>query len=211
MQYIEYSLLEPLWPSEGQNIIAYQDQNMIVIYQAYKHEIADYALKNQHLGGPDFSLNRMSWIKPNFLWMMYRSGWATKHNQERILAIYIDKSTFSKIISDGVLSSYDESLYKTKEAWSEKIKQSDIVIQWDPDHDPTGKKHPQRRAVQIGLRGDTLKRFCTEWILKIEDVTDFVIQQRNKKDPLIPNETVFTPFTKPKALHSIASAFQKVH
>ncbi|MFM7854759.1 MAG: DUF4291 family protein [Flammeovirgaceae bacterium] len=27
------------------------------------------------------SLNRMTWMKPNFLWMMYRSGWATKHNQ----------------------------------------------------------------------------------------------------------------------------------
>src|SRR5262245_56200485 len=22
----------------------------------------------------------MSWVKPNFLWMMYRSGWATKEN-----------------------------------------------------------------------------------------------------------------------------------
>ena len=29
--------------------------------------------KNGHFGG-EFSLNRMSWIKPNFLWMMYRSA-----------------------------------------------------------------------------------------------------------------------------------------
>jgi len=26
-------------------------------------------------------MNRMTWIKPNFLWMMYRSGWASKKNQ----------------------------------------------------------------------------------------------------------------------------------
>lgn len=191
MQYTSYSLLEPTWPSEGQHIIAYQEKDMIVIYQAYKHEIAEYALKNQHLGGPSFSLTRMSWIKTNFLWMMYRSGWATKPNQERILAIYIDKSVFEKFILNGVISNYDASIYETKEIWSEKIKQSDIVIQWDPDHEPSGKKHPKRRAVQIGLRGETLKHFCNEWIIKIEDMTDFVIQERNKKDPLIPNETIY--------------------
>ena len=31
----------------------------------------------------------MSWIKTSFLWMMHRSGWGTKENQERILQINI--------------------------------------------------------------------------------------------------------------------------
>ncbi len=39
-------------------------------------------------------MNRMTWIKPNFLWMMYRSGWAVKKNQERILAIKLTKKGF---------------------------------------------------------------------------------------------------------------------
>ena len=37
----------------------------------------------------DYSTTRMTWIKPNFLWMMYRSGWAEKKGQENILAIYL--------------------------------------------------------------------------------------------------------------------------
>lgn len=61
-------------PKNGRHILAHQTTDQIVFYQAYNHNIADYAVKNQHLGGPDYSYNRMSWIKPNFLWMMYRCG-----------------------------------------------------------------------------------------------------------------------------------------
>jgi hypothetical protein len=49
-------------------------EEYVVVYQAYKPSIAQFAVENQCLGGPDFSFNRMSWIKPNFLWMMYRCG-----------------------------------------------------------------------------------------------------------------------------------------
>jgi hypothetical protein len=46
----------------------------------------------------------MTWIKTNFLWMMYRSGWATKHNQEKILAITIKKEGFLDILSKAIES-----------------------------------------------------------------------------------------------------------
>jgi hypothetical protein len=36
----------------------------------------------------------MTWIKPSFLWMMYRCGWATKPGQERVLAIQITREGF---------------------------------------------------------------------------------------------------------------------
>jgi len=69
-------------PKSGQHILASQTDNDIIVYQAYKPGIAHFAVENQYLGGPEFSLSRMSWIKPNFLWMMYRCGWAEKENQE---------------------------------------------------------------------------------------------------------------------------------
>ncbi|AYV84482.1 MAG: DUF4291 domain-containing protein [Hyperionvirus sp.] len=189
MEFVEYISQEATLPVDGQKIIAYHDSDNVVVYQAYKQEIADYAIKYQQLGGPDFSLERMSWIKPNFLWMMYRSGWATKSYQERILAIYIKKSTFDKIISLGVPSHFDDKRYETREIWAEQLKKSDVRIQWDPDHYPSGKKHPKRRVIQLGLRGDILKSFCKEWIVRIEDMTDFVISQRGKENPLVPKES----------------------
>jgi hypothetical protein len=37
----------------------------------------------------------MSWIKPNFLWVMYRSGWGTKAGQELTLALRLRRSFFN--------------------------------------------------------------------------------------------------------------------
>src|SRR5215468_2098098 len=73
------------WPKFGRWILAQYDAESIVVYQAYKPEIGHFAAQNGYFGG-EFSLKRMSWIKPNFLWMMYRSGWATKQDQEIVSA-----------------------------------------------------------------------------------------------------------------------------
>ena len=49
----------------------------------------------------------MTWIKPSFLWMMHRSGWATKPGQERVLAIEITRAGFEWALSHAALSHYD--------------------------------------------------------------------------------------------------------
>ena len=93
------------WPKEGFHIMAQYDEDKIIVYQSYRPEIGDFAAKNQYFGG-EFSLERMTWIKPNFLWMMYRAGWASKENQERILAIKIKKSGFTEILKEAVHSTF---------------------------------------------------------------------------------------------------------
>ncbi|KAI1700746.1 hypothetical protein Ddc_17963 [Ditylenchus destructor] len=186
-------------PKSGKHILAHQTTDQIVVYQAYNNEIAEFALANGYFGGAKFSLERMSWIKPGFMWMMYRSGWATKPNQERVLAIYLKKERFEEILLRSVSTSFNSnSQYPNREDWNKALKTSDVLLQWDPDHDPQGGKL-ERRAVQIGLRGETLKDFATNWIEKIEDVTEFVKDQKifvdsNELDKLlVPVETVFMP------------------
>ncbi|WP_428740137.1 DUF4291 family protein, partial [Sulfurimonas sp.] len=61
------------WPSEGKVILAQYDAESITVYQAYNKSIGHYAAEHGVFGG-EFSFSRMTWIKPNFLWMMYRSG-----------------------------------------------------------------------------------------------------------------------------------------
>lgn len=52
--------------------------------RSYNASIAEYAAANKRfVGGPNFNEKRMTWVKPNFLWAMYRSGWAKKQNQDR--------------------------------------------------------------------------------------------------------------------------------
>src|SRR5947209_20300535 len=98
-------------PQEGNYILANQDTKNIVVYQAYNENIGAFAAEHQYLGGAHFKYDRMSWIKPSFLWMMYRCGWASKKDQERVLAIWISKEDFDNILKEAVISSFNPDYY----------------------------------------------------------------------------------------------------
>ncbi len=66
--------------------MAHFDADTINVYQAFSTHIGQYAVMHGSFG-EGFSFSRMSWIKTNFMWMMYRSGWGTKPGQEITLAI----------------------------------------------------------------------------------------------------------------------------
>lgn len=52
-------------------IYAYYNREHIRVYQAYNKQIAEQAVSLQTFGN-NFSLNRMTWIKPSFLWLLKR-------------------------------------------------------------------------------------------------------------------------------------------
>lgn len=173
--YIEQQIKLPI---SGQYIVGQFSDNDIIVYQAFSKTIANYAVQNQKFGGAFYSFNRMSWIKPGFMWMMYRSGWAQKENQERILSIRIKMTGFLEVLNNATHSSYQPAIYASREVWERELKTHKVRLQWDPDHNPKGIKL-DRKAIQLGMKGEILKRFNDEWILEIEDITDFVDAQRN--------------------------------
>ena len=115
----------------------------------------------------------MTWIKPSFLWMMYRCGWAEKENQERVLAIDIKRETFDEIVKNSVISSYKSNLGITEDEWKEKVKNSLVRCQWDSERDIYGKPI-SRRSIQLGIRGEAVVKYVNEWTVKITDITDEV-------------------------------------
>lgn len=177
MKLENYNQQQVHLPSEGKHIIAQTDIETITVYQAFNPQISLYAIDNQRFGGSHYSTTRMTWIKPNFMWMMYRAGWATKPNQERILAIKITLNGFKEILREAVHSSFISDIYAGRETWKIQLSNSDVRLQWDPDHNPIGKKLT-RKAIQLGLRGDIFNKFNEEWIRQIEDITDFVARQK---------------------------------
>ncbi len=185
------------WPQEGHHIMAQYDDEKVIVYQSYRPAIGNFAYRNQFFGGP-FKLTRMTWIKPNFLWMMYRNGWGTKEGQEIVLAIHLKREAFERYLSKAVYSNYQEDIYKTKEAWQEAVKSSEIRLQWDPDHDPYGAK-VDRRAIQIGIRNQEIVSYAKDDILEIEDISAYVNEQyqhvlANRLDDLIlPSEAPYMP------------------
>lgn len=184
------------WPSSGQHIMAHYDDENIVVYQAYCREIGEYAAKHNQFGGA-FSFSRMSWVKPNFLWMMYRSGWGEKEGQEITLAITIPRSLFDEILSLAVPSTFTKKLYETQEDWKHAVAHSNVRLQWDPDHGPQGSPL-ERRAIQLGLRGEVLARYAKDEVLQIEDISNFVSEQKenlqsNSSELLTPVERIYLP------------------
>ena len=185
------------WPAEGRHILAQYDDKSVIVYQAFRQAIARFAIAHGYFGG-DFSYTRMSWVKPNFLWMMYRCGWATKPGQESVLAIRLRRSFFESLLEQAVSSVFEPRLYVTRDEWRTAVVRSSVRLQWDPDHDPAGNK-TARRAIQLGLRGEVLKQYAREAIIEIIDITRFVVQQRVHASAshfaglLTPVEHIFRP------------------
>jgi hypothetical protein len=172
-----YLTQKDCWPAKGQVILAQYDADSIVVYQAYSAATGHFAAKHGYFGG-DFKLSRMTWIKPNFLWMMHRSGWGSKENQEVTLAIRLHRSAFDSILAEAVHSRYIPETYEDQVAWNQAVKNSDVRLQWDPDYSPTGGKL-SRRAIQLGLQGETAIKYAQEFVVSIEDISKFVEEQRH--------------------------------
>lgn len=166
-------------PKEGRQIIGRLEGGNIIVYQAFNPNISKYAVENQKFGGEFYSFNRMSWIKPGFLWMMYRAGWASKEHQQRILAITLPMEHFKTILRNATISSFDETIFATHDEWKTELAKTEVRLQWDPDHDPHGNKQA-RKAIQLGMKGEILKKFAAEWITTIEDITPFVHNEHQK-------------------------------
>jgi hypothetical protein len=141
----------------------------IRVYQAFSDVIADATLNHGTFISPPFSMNRMTWIKPSFLWMMYRAGWGYKDDgQRRILAVDITHDGFNWALAHSCPSERPHGL--DDERWQQLKDASPVRIQWDPERDLhfTPLLH---RTIQIGLSGDAVRLYVRHWIKAITDVT----------------------------------------
>ncbi len=152
-------------------IRAVYNQRTIRVYQAYSNAIADTALQYGRFVSPPFNMERMTWIKPSFLWMMYRAGWGKKEaNQKRLLAIDITRTGFEWALSCAYLAHYESSMPCSYEQWQQQTARSNVLMQWDPERDIH--LHPlSYRTIQIGLRDEALRRYVYDWIESITDIT----------------------------------------
>jgi hypothetical protein len=176
LQLEPYRAQQARWPVRGRHVLAQFDDEQVVVYQAYRPSIGNFAASHGHFLGGGFSLERMSWIKPNFLWMMYRSGWASKEGQEVVLAIWLTRAAFDALLAAAVPSTWDRDRFASREAWQAAVRASDVRLQWDPDHAPSGQPL-ERRAIQLGLRGRAIAAYA-ERPLRIEDISAFARDQR---------------------------------
>lgn len=144
-------------------------EETITVYQAYNPVLGDFAARHGRF--PDsYNRGRMTWIKPSFLWMMYRSGWGTKIRQERVLAITIAREGFEWALSNAASSHYEPGTHASRQEWASSLRKP-VRVQWDPERSLTLRRL-EHRSLQVGLSGEAVTRYVDEWIDDIVDVTE---------------------------------------
>ncbi|MFF7887390.1 DUF4291 domain-containing protein [Streptomyces sp. NPDC007896] len=150
-------------------IRALHTASTITVYQAYSPEIGMPAVRQGRFTAA-WKRDRMTWIKPSFLWMMYRCGWATKAGQETVLAVEITRDGFEWALRHACLSSYVRGLHLDRGTWQHQLKRAPARVQWDPERD-LHLRPLTYRSLQLGLSGEAVGRYADEWTVAISDVT----------------------------------------
>ncbi|MDQ0578750.1 DUF4291 domain-containing protein [Streptomyces rishiriensis] len=141
----------------------------VTVYQAYAPRIGLPAALDGRFP-TTWQRDRMTWIKPSFLWMMYRCGWGTKTGQETVLAVEISRDGFEWALRHACLSSYVRGVHPDRTTWQRQLKTAPARVQWDPERDLRLQPLPYR-SLQLGLSGEAVRRYADEWTLSIRDVT----------------------------------------
>jgi hypothetical protein len=145
------------------------DQDTIVVYQAFSPVIADAVLAAGRFVAP-FSFQRMTWIKPSFLWLMHRSNWAQQSGQQRVLAVRIRRTGWDRALELGLLTAHDPVVFPTAIDWQTRFRRALVHVQWDPERSLRGVALPYS-SIQVGLSRHVIREYAERWVVAMEDLT----------------------------------------
>lgn len=150
-------------------IRAAHTRTTVTVYQAYSPSLGLPAARDGRFP-PAWKRERMTWVKPSFLWMMYRCGWAAKAGQETVLAVEITRDGFDRALAGACLSHYSRGVHADRTDWQRALRESSARVQWDPERDVQLNPLPYR-SLQLGLSGPSSRAYADEWTVSIRDVT----------------------------------------
>ncbi|MFD3642905.1 DUF4291 domain-containing protein [Streptomyces griseus] len=176
-------------------IRARQSATTVTVYQAYRPAIGLPAARDGRFPAA-WKRDRMTWIKPSFLWMMYRCGWGTKEGQEVVLAVEIDRGGLEWALAHAELSHYAAEVHPDQASWKRSLRTAPARVQWDPERDLDLNPLPYR-SLQLGLSGEAARRYADEWTVSVRDVTPLAREvhaavragERERAAALLPVET----------------------
>ncbi|WP_411101545.1 DUF4291 domain-containing protein [Streptomyces sp. cmx-4-9] len=153
----------------ARRIRAVHTANTVTVYQAYDPRLGVPAARDGRFP-PDWKRERMTWVKPSFLWMMYRCGWAAKPGQETVLAIEVTREGFDRALGEACLSHHAPGVHPDRDTWRRALRTASVRVQWDPERDLHLNALPYR-SLQLGLSGPASRAYADEWTVSIRDVT----------------------------------------
>ncbi|MFJ8852931.1 DUF4291 domain-containing protein [Streptomyces sp. NPDC102437] len=180
-------------------IRAQHTDTTVTVYQAYSPLIGGPAVRDGRFPGA-WKRDRMTWIKPSFLWMMYRCDWGLKEGQETVLAVEITREGFDWALEHAELSHYVRGVHPDRATWQRDLRRAPARVQWDPERDLHLNRLPYR-SLQLGLSGEASRRYADEWTVSIRDVTPLARQvhqlvrdgRLDEAAALLPHESPYPP------------------
>ncbi|MFJ7270789.1 DUF4291 domain-containing protein [Streptomyces sp. NPDC099050] len=160
---------DPARSTPRHQIRAAHTAGTVTVYQAYHPRIGVPAARDGRFP-PSWKRERMTWVKPSFLWMMYRCGWATKADQETVLAVEITRAGFDRALGRACLSHYVPGVHADRETWTRTLRTAPARVQWDPERDLHLNPLPHR-SLQLGLSESMSRAYADEWTVSVRDVT----------------------------------------
>ncbi|WP_434589650.1 DUF4291 domain-containing protein [Streptomyces sp. A5-4] len=178
-------------------IRALHTETTVTVYQAYAPSLGLPAARDDRFPAA-WKRDRMTWIKPSFLWMMYRCGWGEKESQETVLAVEIARTGFEWALRNACMSHYVRGLHPDEATWKRELRRAPARVQWDPERDLHLNALPHR-SLQLGLAGEAAGRYADEWTVSITDVTPLARQihalvrtgDLDAATALLPEETAY--------------------
>ncbi|WP_031085171.1 DUF4291 domain-containing protein [Streptomyces sp. NRRL WC-3549] len=176
-------------------IRAQHTASTVTVYQAYRPAIGLPAVRDGRFPAA-WKRDRMTWVKPSFLWMMYRCGWGAKEGQEVVLAVEVERAGLAWALENAELSHYVRGVHPDEAAWKQALRSAPARVQWDPERDLDMNPLPYR-SLQLGLSGEAARRYADEWTVSIRDVTPLAREvhelvragEREQAAGLLPAET----------------------
>ncbi|MFD6948527.1 hypothetical protein A6A08_18585 [Nocardiopsis sp. TSRI0078] len=141
----------------------------VTVYQAYSPSIGLPAARDGRFPSA-WKRDRMTWIKPSFLWMAHRCGWGAKKDQETVLAVEVTRAGFEWALRNACLSHFTAGVHADRREWRRRLRESPARVQWDPERDPH-LRPLEHRSLQLGLAGEAAHRYADEWIVSVTDAT----------------------------------------
>ncbi len=169
----------------GRAVAASYDDDSVVLWSAHTSPVADATLAQGAFGGPDWRLNRVTRVRTSLPSLLARCDWGRRVGRERVLAVRVARPGFDAMLRQAVHAEFDPSIYRSRASWRLASRYAAVWVSWHPDLAHTGEAL-DRQTLRIGLRGEALRRFSTEWMVGVEDWTEWVQAHRDGPDPATP-------------------------
>lgn len=173
------------WDVPPGTILATYTDASVVVWQAHGDAVADHALATGRFGGPAWRDDRVTRFRLSLPSLLCRCEWASRPGRERILAVHLRRSSFDELLRRAIPAEFDPAAYASTASWRLATRFATATVSWHPDCSLQG-EHVPWQTPRFGVRDQALQAFATEWVVGIEDATDWVRAHRDAAPGLAP-------------------------